>query len=71
MSGVVYVPEGSRYEIDWYAYRAEVAKEITIAIIQGGATQTDNENKPFRTIEEINRFAIYTADDLIKQLKGE
>lgn len=58
-------------DFDWQAFRAEAAKDFVSAILAGGANQTDNEGKVFRTIEDIVDGCVVFADVLIAKLKED
>ena len=59
------VPEGTSYNIDWEAFRAEAAKDILASI-----------SKTFISVEDAYlrkgvALSIKLADELIRQLKDE
>ena len=54
---------------DWAAYRREAAKDILCAIVR--SNQTDDNNKPFRTFEDLAMASVACADELIKQLQSK
>lgn len=61
------VPEGTSYNIDWDAFRAEAVKDFMAAIITREAPQY---NFACRNVADRTTEAIVWADELIKQLKG-
>ena len=64
---VYYSKEDVAEAPDWVAYRREAAKDILCAILR--SNQTDDNNKPFRTFEDLAKGSVACADELIKQLK--
>ena len=62
------VPEGTSYNIDWEAFRAEAAKDFMAAIITREAPQY---NFALRNVTDSVTEAIMWADELIRQLKEE
>lgn len=60
---IVNVPEGTSFDIDWDAFRAEAAKDILCAMISGGYGQG--------RVQAQVQLAKEYADELIKQLKEE
>lgn len=53
--------------VDWDAFRREAAKDILCAILR--SNQTDDNDKPFRTFEDLAKCSVACADELIKQLQ--
>lgn len=57
------VPEGTSFNIDWEAFRAETAKDILCAMVSGGYGQG--------RVQVQAQLAKEYADELIKQLNEE
>lgn len=51
----------------WDEYRREAAKDILCAILR--SNQTDDNDKPFRTFEDLAKGSVACADALIAKLK--
>lgn len=60
-------PEPLKPTVDWAAYRREAAKDILCAILR--SNQTDDNDKPFRTFEDLAKGSVACADALIAKLK--
>lgn len=56
------VPEGSAFDIDWEAFRRDVAKDILVGFASSGVGVQ---------LHQAPSYAVELADELIKQLKED